>query len=161
SSSASPKSMNAPVYAPCSGIATSTGPFGSTCATATPRRQPISAKLDAIAAAITTKTAWLRIWFRTVRTKNGISRVEAASKTITGKEYKDATVTRIEPDGIVLTNKAGIGKIYFTELPKDVQQRFGYDPQRAANYSAQQSAGLDQVRKEQVEASRREAEATQ
>src|SRR5207248_10854904 len=75
--------MNAPVYAPCSGIATSTGPFGSTCATATPRRQPISAKLDAIAAAITTKTAWLRIWFRTVRTKNGISRVEAASKAIT------------------------------------------------------------------------------
>jgi len=82
-------------------------------------------------------------------------------KTITGKEYNDATVTRIEPDGIVLTNKAGIAKIYFTELPKDVQQRFGYDPQRAANYSAQQSAGLDQVRKEQVEASRREAEATQ
>src|SRR5256885_1061627 len=78
-------------------------------------------------------------------------------KTITGKEYKDATVTRIEPDGIVLTNKAGIAKIYFTELPKDVQQRFGYDPQRAANYSAQQSAGLDQVRKEQVEASRRDA----
>jgi hypothetical protein len=82
-------------------------------------------------------------------------------KTITGKEYKDATVSRVEPDGIVLTNKAGISKIYFTELPKDVQQRFGYDPQRAANYSAQQSAGLDQVRKEQAEASRREAEATQ
>ena len=82
-------------------------------------------------------------------------------KTITGKEYKDATVSRVEPDGIVLTNKAGISKIYFTELPKDVQQRFGYDPQRAANYSAQQSAGLDQARKEQAEASRREAEATQ
>src|SRR5205823_10730885 len=75
--------MKAPVYAPCSGIATSTGPFGSTCETATPRRQPISAKLDAIAAAITIKTAWLRIWFRTVRTKNGVSRVEAASKAIT------------------------------------------------------------------------------
>src|SRR2546421_5496311 len=82
-------------------------------------------------------------------------------KTITGKEYNDATVTRIEPDGIVLTNKAGIAKIYFTELPKDVQERFGYDPQRAADYSAQQSAGFDQVRKQQAEASRREAEATQ
>src|SRR5205814_7391183 len=82
-------------------------------------------------------------------------------KTVTGKEYKDATVSRVEPDGIVVTSKAGISKIYFTELPKDVQQRFGYDPQRAANYSAQQSAGLDQVRKEQAEASRREAEATQ
>src|SRR6266850_6443619 len=30
SSSSSPKSINAPVYAPCSGTATSTGPFGST-----------------------------------------------------------------------------------------------------------------------------------
>ena len=70
--------MNAPVYAPCSGITTSTGLFGSMCEIATPRRQPISARLDAIAAAITTITAWLRIWFRTVGTKNSVSRVEAA-----------------------------------------------------------------------------------
>jgi hypothetical protein len=82
-------------------------------------------------------------------------------KTVTGKEYKNATVSRVEPDGVVLTNKAGISKVYFTELPKDVQERFGYDPQRAADYSAQQSAGLDQVRKQQAEALRREAEATQ
>jgi hypothetical protein len=81
--------------------------------------------------------------------------------TITGKEYKNATVSRVEPDGIVLTNKAGISKVYFTELPKDVQERFRYDSQRAADYSAQQRAGLDQARKEQAEASRREVEATQ
>jgi hypothetical protein len=81
--------------------------------------------------------------------------------TVTGKEYKNATVSRVEPDGIVLTNKAGISKVYFTELPKDVQERFGYDSQRAADYSAQQRAGLDQARKEQAEASRREVEATQ
>jgi hypothetical protein len=82
-------------------------------------------------------------------------------KTVAGREYKNATVSRVEPDGIVLTNNAGISKVYFTELPKEVQERFGYDPQRAADYSTQQSAGLDQVRKEQAEASRREAEATQ
>jgi hypothetical protein len=82
-------------------------------------------------------------------------------KTVSGKEYKDATVSRVEPDGIVVTNKAGISKVYFTELPKDVQERFGYDPQRAADYSAQESAGFDQIRKQQTEASRREAEATQ
>jgi hypothetical protein len=28
-------------------------------------------------------------------------------KLIDGKEYKDATVTRIEPDGIVLKTKSG------------------------------------------------------
>lgn len=61
-------------------------------------------------------------------------------KTINGKEYKDATVSRVEPDGIVLKTKSGISKVYFTELPKEVQQRFNYNPQNAAAYSAQQAA---------------------
>jgi hypothetical protein len=82
-------------------------------------------------------------------------------KTLTGKEYKDVTVSRVEPDGIVLTGKAGISKVYFTEIPKDVQERFGYNPQKAGDYSAQQSAGLEQVRKQHEEASRQKAEASQ
>ena len=48
-------------------------------------------------------------------------------KTVNGKEYKDATVTRVEPDGIVVKTKSGITKVYFTELPKDVQEHFHYD----------------------------------
>jgi hypothetical protein len=47
-------------------------------------------------------------------------------KTINGKEYKNATVNRVETDGIVLKTKSGIAKVYFTELPKDVQERFHY-----------------------------------
>jgi hypothetical protein len=47
-------------------------------------------------------------------------------KTINGKEYKDAVITRVEGDGIVLRSKTGISKIYFTELPKDVQEKFHY-----------------------------------
>jgi hypothetical protein len=82
-------------------------------------------------------------------------------KTLAGKEYKNATVSRVEPDGIVVTSKAGISKVYFAELPKDVQERFGYDPQKAGDYSAQQSAGFDQVRKQQEETSRKKAEASQ
>jgi hypothetical protein len=38
-------------------------------------------------------------------------------KTIKGKEYKNAKVSRVEPDGIVLKNKSGIAKVYFVELP--------------------------------------------
>jgi hypothetical protein len=49
-------------------------------------------------------------------------------KTINGKEYKDATITRVEGDGIVLRTKTGISKVYFVELPKDVQERFHYGP---------------------------------
>jgi hypothetical protein len=45
-------------------------------------------------------------------------------KTINGKEYKDATITRVEADGIVLRTKTGISKVYFFELPQDVQGRF-------------------------------------
>jgi hypothetical protein len=45
-------------------------------------------------------------------------------KTVSGKEYKDATVTRVEGDGIILRTKTGISKVYFAELPKDVQERF-------------------------------------
>ncbi len=60
-------------------------------------------------------------------------------KTIAGKEYKNATVSRIEPDGIVLRSKSGISKIYFVELPKEVQERFHYNAAIASTYSAQQT----------------------
>jgi hypothetical protein len=47
-------------------------------------------------------------------------------RTTNGKEYKNVTVKRVEPDGIILSSKFGISKVYFTELPKDVQERFHY-----------------------------------
>jgi len=47
-------------------------------------------------------------------------------KTVSGKIYKDVTISRVEADGIVLRTKAGISKVYFVELPKEVQERFHY-----------------------------------
>lgn len=47
-------------------------------------------------------------------------------KTVSGKMYKDATINRVESDGLVLRTKTGISKVYFVELPKDVQKRFHY-----------------------------------
>jgi hypothetical protein len=32
----------------------------------------------------------------------------------------------VEADGIVLRTKTGISKVYFVELPKDIQERFHY-----------------------------------
>ena len=61
-------------------------------------------------------------------------------KLINGREYKDATVSRVEPDGIVLKTQAGIAKVYFVELPKEDQERFHYNPAVAAANSAQQAA---------------------
>ena len=66
-------------------------------------------------------------------------------KTNDGKEYKNVTVKRVEPDGIVLSSKSGISKIYFTELPKEVQDRFNYRPEQAAAYSAEQNTSQAQL----------------
>src|SRR5437667_12401765 len=60
-------------------------------------------------------------------------------KLINGKEYKNVTVSRIEPDGIVLRTKSGISKVYFVELPKEVQERFHYNAAIASAYSAHQA----------------------
>ena len=77
-------------------------------------------------------------------------------KTVNGKEYKDATVTRIDPDGVVLKTKSGVTKVYFTELPKDVQEHFHYDSEKAAAYSADQAANYSAYQKQQDETQRQQ-----
>jgi hypothetical protein len=42
------------------------------------------------------------------------------------EDIQDATISHVEADGIVLRTKTGISKVYFAELPKDVQERFRY-----------------------------------
>jgi hypothetical protein len=73
-------------------------------------------------------------------------------KTMDGKEYKDARVTHVEPDGIVVKTKTGISKLYFAELPQEVQRRFNYDPRQAAVYSAAQAAATMQTDPGQAQA---------
>jgi hypothetical protein len=77
-------------------------------------------------------------------------------KTVNGKEYKDATVTRVDPEGIVVKTKSGITKVYFTELPKEVQERFHYDSEKAASYSAEQAANYTAYQKQQEETQRQQ-----
>jgi hypothetical protein len=79
-------------------------------------------------------------------------------KTVEGKEYKNVRVSRVEPDGLVLSSKSGISKVYFTELPKEVQERFHYDATKGDAYHAEQTAQLEALRKQQEEAQRKKAE---
>src|SRR5207248_10274062 len=72
-------------------------------------------------------------------------------KTVEGKEYKNVTVSRVEPDGIVITFSGGIVKLPFVELPPDVQTKYGYDSTAAGAYAAeenQRQVALQQQRKE-------------
>jgi hypothetical protein len=80
-------------------------------------------------------------------------------KTVNGKEFKDAIITRVEPDGIVVKTKSGMSKVYFAELPKEVQERFHYDPQQASTYSAEQAANYAAYQNQQAEAQRQREEA--
>jgi hypothetical protein len=80
-------------------------------------------------------------------------------KTMEGKEYKGATVTRVEPDGVVVKTKSGISKLYFVELPQDVQRRFNYNPQQASAYSAVQASNYAAIQKQEEEAQRQREEA--
>ncbi len=79
-------------------------------------------------------------------------------KAIDGKEYKNVTVSRVEPDGIVLVSKSGISKVYFTELPKEVQERFHYDAAQAAAFSTEQAASQEAFLNQQAELRRKLAE---
>jgi hypothetical protein len=78
-------------------------------------------------------------------------------KTLNGKEYKDAAITRVDPDGIVVKTKSGITKVYFAELPKEIQERFHYDAKKASAYAAEQAANYAVYQKQQEDA-RRERE---
>jgi hypothetical protein len=75
-------------------------------------------------------------------------------KTIDGKEYKGATVSHVEADGIVVKTKSGISKLYFVELPKEVQQRFNYNPQQAAAFAGAQATTVQQTNQQIEEASK-------
>jgi thioredoxin 1 len=81
-------------------------------------------------------------------------------KLLNGNEYKNATVSRVVPDGIVLVTSAGISKIYFVELPKEVRERFHYNAMKAAAYSAQEDARQNAYQQQQEQLRRKLAEQT-
>lgn len=67
-------------------------------------------------------------------------------KTTSGKVYTNATVSRIEGDGIVLRTEKGIFKVYFAELPSDIQERFHWarpEPPRKPFYGRWAAAAED------------------
>jgi hypothetical protein len=75
--------------------------------------------------------------------------------TINGKQYKNATVMRVEPDGIVIKFSGGIVKIYCTELPPAIQKQYGCDPAKAAAAHAAEVSAVQQTN-QQVEESNKQ-----
>jgi len=56
--------------------------------------------------------------------------------TLDDNTYHDVRVSRVEADGIIALYSGGGGKIFFTNLPPDLQEKYGYDPAKAAAWAA-------------------------
>ncbi|MEX2580708.1 MAG: serine protease [Verrucomicrobiales bacterium] len=54
--------------------------------------------------------------------------------TTSGKEYREARIKAVEPDGLLLSHEGGVAKVLFTDLAKEIQEQHGYDPAAATAF---------------------------
>lgn len=66
-------------------------------------------------------------------------------ETLKHEVFKNVTVSRVEPDGVVITHSAGIVKIPFAELSEQYQKRFSYDPIKAQEFAEQDAQTQRQI----------------
>lgn len=62
---------------------------------------------------------------------------EPALVTIKGVSYRNYTISRVEPDGVVIQHSAGVTKVLFADLSEADQKRFNYDPAKATAFQAE------------------------
>ncbi len=49
-------------------------------------------------------------------------------KTVSGKTYKDVTITRVDAIGMAFTHQDGTSRVDFADLPIELQEHFQYNP---------------------------------
>ena len=80
--------------------------------------------------------------------------------TLKGKTYTGVSVERVDPDGITIKHSAGFGKLFFSELPQETRDQYGYDPKKHRQYyNAQQKQAAKARLLRLVEATAIEAKA--
>ena len=73
-------------------------------------------------------------------------------KTTRGREYQKCRVLKVDPDGLTVTHNQGIAKISFTELDKSVQEKYGYEKEKADKFYKEHE---DAAKKRREEAKKR------
>jgi len=76
--------------------------------------------------------------------------------TVDGITYSNVTWHAVTPATVSIFHQSGAASIPLEKLPPQLQERFGYDPQKAAEYRAQQSA-LAQQRMADAQSQQEEA----
>jgi len=71
--------------------------------------------------------------------------------TVDGRSYRNVTVLRAEPDGLVVEYQAeapglAMAKLKFRSLPEAVRTQFGYDAAQAADFESRQAQATAQWR---------------
>jgi len=61
--------------------------------------------------------------------------------TVLGKKYEGVKVLGVDPDGLRIMHSGGAAKISFPDLPKNLQERFGFDPEMARQFAEQRAMG--------------------
>jgi hypothetical protein len=65
--------------------------------------------------------------------------------TVDGDTYENVKWKRVTPATVTIFHKTGVSTIPLASLPPTLQQRFGYDPQKAAEYQAAEDARVAEV----------------
>jgi hypothetical protein len=85
----------------------------------------------------------LSIWFS--QSASTVAEEAATNSTainliIDGVQYEDVRWTEVTPTTVTVFHKTGVASIPLWKLPPDLQKKFGYEAQKAAEWDAQQRA---------------------
>jgi hypothetical protein len=72
-----------------------------------------------------------------------------------GTVYHEFRIERVDPAGLTISyipDDGGLGmeKVQFNLLPDDWQQRYGYDPEKAAKFDLEQKRAMAQLREQMI-----------
>jgi hypothetical protein len=68
---------------------------------------------------------------------------------VAGREaYTNATILRVTPSDAIVRFESGIARVPLSSLPSSLQRQYGYDPQKAAQFVAEQAQKEAERRKQ-------------
>ena len=67
-------------------------------------------------------------------------------REISGKEYRNAKIKRVDPDGLMVMHESGLSKVLFLNLSNELREKYGYDPEKSAAFSDKKAANQAAIR---------------
>ena len=72
-------------------------------------------------------------------------------KTTDGQIFKDATITKNDAIGVIISHSDGIARVTYDRLPEELRKKFNYDPKQAqAQADAERAAAMKRAQAAQA-----------